>query len=49
MVELRYLDPYKDDPFGKIRGDKANTYFEVHFDEGKIYEEEAIIIAVERH
>ena len=34
---VKYLDPYKDDPYGKLRGDKAQTYFKINFDEGKIY------------
>jgi hypothetical protein len=34
---VKYLDPYKDDPYGKIRGDKADAYIKIIFDEAKVY------------
>jgi hypothetical protein len=36
-MTVKYLDPYKDDPYGKLKGDKADTWFKVNFDEAKIY------------
>lgn len=36
-MTVKYLDPYKDDPYGKLRGDKAEAYVKVTFDEAKIY------------
>ena len=39
-MNVKYLDPYKDDPYGKLRGDKANAYFEIYFDEAKLHEVE---------
>ena len=36
-MTVKYLDPYKDDPYGKLKGDKAEVYFKVSFDEAKVY------------
>ena len=36
-MTVKYLDPYKDDPYGKLRGEKEDTWFSVNFDEAKIY------------
>ena len=36
-MPVLYLDPYKDDPYAKLRGEKNNEYFSVAFDEAKIY------------
>lgn len=36
-MTVKYLDPYKDDPYGKLRGEKADTWFSVNFDEAKVY------------
>ena len=32
-----YQDPWKDDPYGKCKGDKSTDYFEISFDEAKIH------------
>ena len=32
-----YLDPYKDDPYGKLKGDKSDCWFKVTFDEARLY------------
>jgi hypothetical protein len=43
---VKYLDPYKDDPYGKLRGDKADAYLKITFDETKVYKaEDAYILA----
>jgi hypothetical protein len=43
---VKYLDPYKDDPYGKLRGDKADAYLKINFDEAKVYKaEDAYILA----
>lgn len=34
---INYLDPYKDDPYGKIKGSKNDSWFKVNFSEAKIY------------
>ena len=45
-MTVKYLDPYKDDPYGKLKGDKADTYFRIEFDEAKVYStDDAYIIA----
>ncbi len=45
-MTVKYLDPYKDDLYGKLKGDKAETYFKVTFDEAKVYPtNDAYIIA----
>lgn len=36
-MTIAYLDPYKDDPYGKLKGDKADCWFKINFDEAKIY------------
>jgi hypothetical protein len=36
-LTVKYLDPYKDDPYGKLKGDKADTWFKINFDEAKLY------------
>ncbi len=36
-MTVKYLDPYKDDPYGKLKGDKADTWFRINFDEAKLY------------
>lgn len=36
-MPLAYLDPYKDDLYGKLRGQKEDGYCKIIFDEGKIY------------
>lgn len=41
---VQYLDPYKDDPYGKLRGDKSDAYFKVVYDEGKIYKSDGAYI-----
>lgn len=47
-MNVKYLDPYKDDKYGKIRGDKSGSYFKVVFDEAKLYKtDDAIILAGE--
>ncbi len=37
-MTVKYLDPYKDDLYGKLRGDKAETYFKIDFDEARVYQ-----------
>jgi hypothetical protein len=45
---VKFLDPYKDDKYGKIRGDKSDCYFKVTFSEAKVYKtDDAYIIAGE--
>jgi hypothetical protein len=45
---VKFLDPYKDDKYGKLRGDKSDCYFKVTFSEAKVYKtEDAYIIAGE--
>lgn len=45
-MPVKYQDPYKEDPYGKLKGDKADSYFKVTFDEAKIYKtDDAYIIA----
>ena len=39
-MTVKYLDPYKDDPYGKLRGDKAEAYVKITFDEAKVYSED---------
>ncbi len=36
-MAMRYSDPYKDDKFGKVKGDKRLEWFQVYFDEGKLH------------
>ncbi len=36
-MTIVYLDPYKDDPYGKILGEKVNAYFKVTYDEARVY------------
>jgi hypothetical protein len=43
---VKYLDPYKDDVYGKLRGDKADAYLKINFDEAKVYKaDDAYILA----
>lgn len=45
-MTIKYLSPYKDDPYGKLRGDKADVYFGVDFSEALIHKtDDAYIIA----
>jgi hypothetical protein len=45
---VKFLDPYKDDKYGKLRGDKSDCYFKVTFSEAKVYKtDDAYIIAGE--
>lgn len=36
-MTIAYLDPYKDDPYGKLKGDKADCWFKINFSEAKIH------------
>ena len=36
-MPVLYLDPFKDDPYAKLRGEKNNEYFTIAFDEAKVY------------
>ena len=36
-MTVKYLDPYKEDLYGKLKGDKADTWFKVNFDEAKLH------------
>jgi hypothetical protein len=43
---VKFLSPYKDDLYGKLRGDKADAYLQISFDEAKVYKtEDAYIVA----
>lgn len=45
-MTVKYLDPYKDDLYGKLKGDKADAYFKVTFDEARVYKtDDAYILA----
>lgn len=45
-MSIYYSDPYKDNKFGKLKGDKKQSYFKVGFTEVKLYKHEnAYIIA----
>lgn len=45
-MTVKYLDPWKDDLYGKLKGDKAETYFKVTFDEARVYKtDDAFILA----
>jgi hypothetical protein len=45
-MTIKYLDPYKEDLYGKLRGDKAEAYFKASFDEAKIHQtDNAYILA----
>lgn len=42
----KYLDPWKYDKYGKLRGDKSEAFFKTVFDEAKIYKtEDSFILA----
>jgi hypothetical protein len=34
---MRWSEPYRDNPYGKIKGDKAEYYFKALFDEAKLH------------
>lgn len=36
-MTVKYLDPYKDDPYAKLKGDKSGTYFSITFEQARIY------------
>ena len=45
-MTVKYLDPYKDDKYGKLKGDKSESYFGVTFSEAAVYKtDDAYIIA----
>jgi hypothetical protein len=47
-MNVKYLDPYKDDKYGKLRGDKSESYFKLTFREAKLYTtDDAYILAGE--
>ena len=33
-MTVKYCNPWKDDPYGKLKGDKSDTWFRFRFDEG---------------
>ena len=37
-MPVLYSDPYKDNPYGKLKGDKKDAFFKISFDEGKFYQ-----------
>lgn len=39
-MTIQYSDPYKDNKFGKLKGDKRDTYFQIAFAEAKFYKHE---------
>ncbi len=45
-MTVKYLDPYKDDKYGKLKGDKSESYFGVTFKEAIVHKtDDAYIIA----
>ncbi len=45
-MTVKYLDPYKDDKYGKLKGDKSESYFGVTFSEAVVHKtDDAYIIA----
>lgn len=43
---VKFLDPFNDDKYGKLRGDKSDSYFKVTFSEAKVHKtDDAYIIA----
>ena len=45
-MNIKYRDPYKDDKYGKLTGDKSEAYFGVNFSEAVVHKtENAYIIA----
>ncbi|MDJ0593435.1 MAG: hypothetical protein QNJ72_26195 [Pleurocapsa sp. MO_226.B13] len=36
-MTVNYSDPWKDDPYGKIKGNKQTAYFKIILDEAKLY------------
>ena len=45
-MTVKYLDPYKDDKYGKLKGDKSEAYFGVTFSEAVVHKtDDAYIIA----
>ena len=45
-MTVKYLDPYKDDKYGKLKGDKSESYFGVTFREAVVHKtDDAYIIA----
>jgi hypothetical protein len=43
---VKFLDPFNDDKYGKLRGDKSDCYFKVTFSEAKVCKtDDAYIIA----
>jgi hypothetical protein len=36
-MTIAYLDPYKDDPYGKLKGNKTDCWFKINFDEARLY------------
>ena len=35
---IKYTDPYNNDPYGKLKGDKSDVYLKIEFSEAKLYE-----------
>ena len=35
---IKYTDPFNNDPYGKLKGDKSDVYLKIEFSEAKIYE-----------
>lgn len=45
-MQVNYLDPYKDDKYGKLRGDKREAFIRVDIEEAKVYKtDDAYILA----
>ncbi|PSB11102.1 hypothetical protein C7B62_06640 [Pleurocapsa sp. CCALA 161] len=43
---VKYLDPWKDDLYGKLRGDKTDAYLKITFDEAQVHKtDDAYILA----
>lgn len=39
-MTVTYSDPWKDNPYGKFKGDKKDAFIQLHFDECKFYKHE---------
>jgi hypothetical protein len=39
-LSIKYSDPFRDDKFGKLKGNKCLTWFKVYFNEGKLYKQD---------
>ncbi len=35
---IKYTDPFNNDPYAKLKGDKSDVYLKIEFSEAKLYE-----------